>query len=119
MMLTTQMPYSYPMLVEGIDGVDSDQHIVIESDKPSNWGDQMRTNDSRGQGTLRLSFKWMPLEAGIHTLSLWSGQCADQFPYDLRDPNPFMTIQVNVTQTTADCWAQSGTGEPQPRSSSN
>lgn len=115
MMVATQMPYSYPMLVEGIDGVDSDQHIVLESDKPANWGDQVRMDDGRGQGALRLSFKWMPLEAGIHTLSLWSGRFSKQSPHELQDRNLFMTIQVNVTQTTADSWAKSGIGEPQAR----
>ena len=70
--LEKEMPFRYRMCVDGIPERYAGYWGHVESDAPSRWGDAVVSlqRDESDEGTLAFGFKWMPLRAGRHILTV-------------------------------------------------
>ena len=67
-----EMAYKYRMTIDGIPAKYAGLWAGVSSDKEARWGDVLPAlaPDQSGEGTLQFTFKWEPLEGGLHTLAV-------------------------------------------------
>ena len=96
--LLRELPYEYPMHIDGIPIGYTGMWAAVDCDRDVRWGDTYPVLVPDGSGGLGFHFKWIPLEPGLHCLTVRVCQDPTQGSLGGMDSQgtPVMTVRVQV-----------------------